>query len=174
MCLHTTVCVLILLYVFSYYCIYVLILLYMCPQGFESSEQATNQRKKEKKDPEKQKHGRLGMLAESLDASLRLQVLTLLPALLVQMYKYWQSLISRRQSKTAGTHFTTCFTTCFTITKVQILTQPNLSTRICDCRYSLYYLLYWYKSTNTDTIPAERSAAATHSHAASVSVFLYQ
>ena len=109
MCSHTTVyvslyyiCVFILLYVSSYCCICVLILLYMCPhttihvlillhmcpQGFKSSEQATNQRKQEKKDTEKQKHGRLGMLAESLDASLRLQVLTLLPALLVQMYKY--------------------------------------------------------------------------------------
>jgi hypothetical protein len=43
-----------------------------------------------------------------------------------------------------GTHFA-----CFTGTKAQRLTQKALCRGHAPLRYSLY-LLYWYKSTNTD------------------------
>jgi hypothetical protein len=43
-----------------------------------------------------------------------------------------------------GTQFT-----CFTGTKVQIMTQKDLVRITHMSRYSVY-LLYWYKSTNTD------------------------
>ena len=43
--------------------------------------------------------------------------------------------------------------TCYNSPKVQIL-----ATACCTARYSLY-LLYWYTSTNTDTLAAEPPAA---------------
>ncbi len=51
----------------------------------------------------------------------------------------WQ----KAQDTLAGTHFT-CFA-CFTSTKVQ-LTQATLA----EMTFCSLYLLYWYKSTNTD------------------------
>jgi hypothetical protein len=91
---------------------------------------------------------RLKQLHAASEDELKSEVLSLL-ALLVQKYRYW--LPAPLRSRRTSTQFT-----CFTGTKVQILT--TCSSQIKAHQYSVY-LLYWYKSTDTDyVLPSDQGA----------------
>jgi hypothetical protein len=73
------------------------------------------------------------------------------PAVMMDMTNLtFLSLAANVLQELPGTHFT-----CFTGTKVQILSLFGRQRPPGAARYSLY-LLYWYKSTNTDAQDAAR------------------